>query len=203
MLLCSLALGCVLLQTITVTQPRILDFTPDEDGFLRNWLVLAPLPLAPAQRGAVGLKKAGLPQEANLTPRPGEKVQNLAWKPYPAQDSYLDFNEFLGQDTDDCIAYAVCYLWLDKEARQLQLKMGSDDQAKVYLNGVAVLQSEQPRALVKDQDAAQSITLRQGRNVLIFKVVNEKGDFTGAIRFLDKAGQPFRNYKIGLTPVRE
>jgi hypothetical protein len=87
-----------------------------------------------------------------------------------------------------------------QEMTGLQLKMGSDDQAKVYLNGKEVLKNETARPLTKDEDTAVNIALTKGTNVLVFKVVNEKIDFSGSIRFLDKDGNPVKNFKILLTP---
>lgn len=177
---------------------------PDDDGFIRHWLVLAPIPLESGQSGAEAVTKAGLKDEGKITPKEGETVAiqggKCTWKKYVAQDNYLDFNEFLGQESEDCVAYAVSYLWSDAAVPNLKLKMGSDDQAKVYLNGVELLMCEQPRALTKDQDTAENVTLHKGRNVLVFKVVNGKLDFSGSIRFMDGAGKVFRDYKVSVHP---
>jgi hypothetical protein len=124
----------------------------------------------------------------------------LTWKKYQAKEDFVDFNDFLGAQTEDCVGYAVCYLIVPDELTGLRLKMGSDDQAKVYLNGKEVLKNDMPRPLTKDEDTAENVTLKKGTNVLVFKVVNEKIDFSGSIRFLTKGGEVVRNYKISLTP---
>lgn len=179
-------------------------YSPNEEGYIRNWLILAPLPLEEGQDGAAGNNKSQLPDEANLKPKDGAKVsykgKDLTWKKYQAKEDFVDFNDFLGAQTEDCVGYAVCFLVVPDETTGLRLKMGSDDQAKVYLNGKEVLKNDMARPLTKDEDTAEDVTLKKGTNVLVFKVVNEKVDFSGSIRFLTKGGEVVRNYKVSLTP---
>ena len=82
----------------------------------------------------------------------------------------------------------------------LKLQMGSNDQGKVYLNGAQLLVFDKTRALAKDQNTANDVQLRKGENLLVFKVVNEKGAWQGCIRFTDRNNQPVRNLQISLTP---
>jgi hypothetical protein len=44
------------------------------------------------------------------------------------------------------------------------------------------------------------IRLRQGINVLVFKVVNEGGDWKGCLRFVDQAGRPAQGIQVSLKP---
>jgi hypothetical protein len=177
---------------------------PDEEGFIRNWLVLAPLPFGEAQNGAEALGKEQVAGEAKLQPKEGEKVKSgdkeLTWKPVKLDSHLLDFNAFLGNQTEDSVAYAVCYLVADDEMKDLTMKTGSDDQAKVYLNGKEVFKFEEPRAADKDQDSTPNVTLKKGVNVIVFKVVNEKVDWSGCLRFTDKDGKPITNFKVNLKP---
>ena len=66
-------------------------FKPDEEGFIRNWLVLAPLPFGEAQNGAEALGKQQAPDEAKLQPKEGDKVKSgdkeLAWKAYKSEQA--------------------------------------------------------------------------------------------------------------------
>jgi hypothetical protein len=177
---------------------------PDEEGFIRNWLVLAPLPFGEAQNGAEALGKEQVASEAKLQPKEGEKVKSgdkeVTWKPVKLDSHLLDFNAFLGSPTEDSVAYAVCYLVADDEMKDLTMKTGSDDQAKVYLNGKEIFKFEEPRSADKDQDSTPNITLKKGVNVIVFKVVNEKVDWSGCLRFTDKDGKPITNFKVNLKP---
>jgi hypothetical protein len=80
------------------------------------------------------------------------------------------------------------------------VKVGSDDQAKVYLNGREIYRREEGRAYVPDQDVAAGVDLQVGVNVLVFKVVNGDGDWQGSVRFTDAAGQPVKGLRVMLIP---
>jgi hypothetical protein len=177
---------------------------PDEEGFIRNWLILAPLPFGEAQNGSDALGKQQLPDEAKLQPKEGDKVKSadkvLAWKSYKSESHLLDFNAFLGQQTEDSVGYGVCYLVADRDIGDLTMKTGSDDQAKVYLNGKEVFKNEEARPTEKDQDSTPNLALKKGVNVIVFKVVNEKMDWSGCLRFTDKDGKPVTDFKVSLKP---
>jgi hypothetical protein len=175
----------------------------NEEGFITTWLLLAPIPLKENQSGTDGLNEEQIKGEAKLQPKAGDKVKagnkELVWKEYNAKDYFFDFNEFLGQQTEDSVGYAVCYIHAANDMPNVKLKTGSDDQAKVYLNGKEILKQDQARALDKDQDTTE-VSLVKGVNVLVFKVVNEKVDWSGCARFTDKDGQVIKNLKVTTTP---
>jgi hypothetical protein len=174
-----------------------------EEGFVRNWLVLAPIPLKEGQSGADAVAKEQLKDEAKLAPKEGDKVKvgdtELTWKKHRAAEDMLDFNGILGSQTEDSVGYAVCYLVAGEEMKGVKMKTGSDDQLRVYLNGEKVVESDQPRSAEKDQDTTE-VTLRKGTNVLVCKVVNEKVDWALCVRFVDKDDKPVKNLKVRLTP---
>jgi hypothetical protein len=173
----------------------------DDEGFITKWLLLAPIPLDEGQSGADGLAKEQLKDEGKLTPKAGDKTkagkEELTWKEYSAKQYYFDLNDFLGKQTEDCVGYAVVYLVADKEHKGVKMKTGSDDQCRVYLNGKQVLNQTDARPLEKDQDSTE-VTLQEGVNVLVFKVVNEKVDWSGCVRFLDSDDKPVKGLKVQL-----
>jgi hypothetical protein len=81
----------------------------------------------------------------------------------------------------------------------LLLRVGSDDQSKVYLNGHEIFRWEKTRGLTLDQDEVP-IRLRQGTNVLVFKVVNVRSGWTGSLHFVGKDGRPAKGIRFGLEP---
>lgn len=180
------------------------DAKPDKDGFIRNWLVLAPIPLPSDNSGAEGIDKAQLPDEGNLKPKEGDKVKvglkELTWKKVQTKDYFLDFNEIVGQPTENSVAYAVCYLVVDADVRGLKLKMGSNDQGKLYVNGKELLKYTDPRALEKDTEVAPIAALLKGTKTIVFKVINENNNWQGCIRFTDQEDKPFQNLKVTLNP---
>jgi hypothetical protein len=180
------------------------DYKPNDEGFIVNWLVLAPIPLDDGQSGADGLGKEQVPGEANLKPKEGDKVKagdkELTWKKASAGDYFLDINGVLGAETENSVAYAVCYLVADRDMKGLVMKTGSDDQAKVFLNGKEVLNQTEARAIDRDQDSVENLSLNKGSNVLVFKVVNEGIDWSACVRFVDKDGNPVKDLKVSLAP---
>jgi hypothetical protein len=175
----------------------------NEEGFVTTWLLLAPIPLGENANGAEALGKEQVEGEANLKPKAGDKQKagdkELEWKEYKVKDYFFDFNDLLGKQTEDSAGYAVCYIIAPSDMDAIKLKTGSDDQAKVYLNGKEVLKQDQARPIDKDQDASD-VTLKKGTNVLVFKVVNEKVDWAGCARFTDKEGNPVKGLKASTSP---
>ena len=125
--------------------------------------------------------------------------KELNWKTYQAKEHFFDFNDSLGVQTEDSVGYAVCYIESDADRNDVKLKVGSDDQCVVYLNGKEVLKVAEARALEKDQNTAE-VSLRQGVNVLVFKVVNEKIDWSGCARFTDENNRAVKGLKATAAP---
>jgi hypothetical protein len=175
-----------------------------DEGAIKRWLILAPIALAAGQTGAQGLDLEQVRGESRLRPRAGELTVTvrgeLKWQEVTQEDYMLDFNVILGRATDQSVAYAVCYLRSETEQRGLRMLVGSDDEAKVYLNGKQIHQSAFGRGWVADQDTVPDITLNAGLNVLVFKVVNEIVDWQGSIRFSDGQGNPVTGIKVTLDP---
>jgi WD40 repeat protein len=175
-------------------------------GVVRDWLILAPLPLAAGQSGSDGIDVEQLAGEARLRPQVGDRVrigaEDLIWRAHqvPAGDAVIDFNAVVGKLARYCAGYAVCYLVADAERTGLKLLAGSDDQAKIYLNGKEIHHYSSPRGLHIDEDTVNDIRLRKGINVLVFKVVNEGGDWKGCLRFVDQAGRPAQGLHVTLKP---
>jgi hypothetical protein len=165
----------------------------NDEGFIQRWLVLAPIPLAANQSGEDGLAKDQLKDEAKLKPKVGDKIKvgdtELTWKEYVAKEHLLDFNDFLGKETEDSVGYAVTFIVAPEELKGIKMKTGSDDQCKVFLNGEEVFKYTDERALDKDDDTTE-VTLKKGVNVLVVKVVNVKEDWSFCVRFTDKDDKP-------------
>jgi hypothetical protein len=170
----------------------------NEDGFIQRWLVLAPIPLAENQTGSDALDKEQVKDEAKLKPKADAKVKvgdkNLVWKEHVCKEHLLDFNGFLGGQTEDSVAYAVTFIVAEEELKGVKMKTGSDDQVKVYLNGKEVFKHAEARAADKDQDSTE-VTLKKGTNVVVVKVVNEKIDWSFCLRFTDKDDKPLTKLK--------
>src|SRR5262249_23686893 len=126
----------------------------------------------------------------------------LGWQEHHLRDDFvLEFRDiFRGKNTDYSVAYAVCYLFADKKLDGLKMLVGSDDQYKIYLNGKAIHAHDFVRLATPDEDTIDNVTLKAGRNVLVFKVVNATGPWGGCIRFVDQTGLPAKAIRVSLTP---
>ena len=171
----------------------------DAEGYICTWLVLAPIPLKQGQEGAGALDEEPVKGEANLKPEAGDKVdvdgKDLTWKECPAKDQILDFNGLLGKRTENSVGYAVAYITADADVADLTLKLGSDDQVKVYLNGKPIHSNDEGRPFEKDEDSVLGLSLRRGLNVLVVKLINEEEDWAVSARFVDKDGKPVAGLK--------
>jgi uncharacterized Zn ribbon protein len=80
----------------------------------------------------------------------------------------------------------------------VRLAIGSNDQAKAWVNGTPIVKFAETRTLEKDTDGGE-VTLAKGQNVLVFKVINEKNNWQGCARLI-KDGAAVKNVRISLTP---
>ena len=184
-----------------IVVPRAETFSPDADGFIRNWLVLAPIAIQ-EDSGATEIDKDFLKGEAAIKPKAGDTVtvdgKTLTWKAHQAPAFFIDFLTAFGKERgEDVAGYAVAYVIADEEMK-VKLSIGSNDQAKAWVNGRQVVKFAETRTLEKDTDSGD-VTLAKGQNVLVFKVINEKNNWQGCARFL-KDGAAAKNIKISLTP---
>ena len=192
------AIVAVLSLIVSVAQPS---FSPDAEGFVRNWLVLAPIAIE-GDSGAAEIDRAFLKGEATMTPKAGDKVmvgsQALVWQAHQTSDYFIDFLQSFGKTRGEYVAgYAVAYVIADQDMK-VTFAVSSNDQGKAWLNGKEVFKFADTRVLEKDTDRAE-VTLTKGQNVLVLKVINEVNNWQACARFL-KNGVPVKNLQISAAP---
>ncbi len=176
-------------------------FSTDEQGFIRNWLVLAPIAMS-GQSGAEEINVDFLKDEANIRPKPDAPAtiggKTLTWKAHRTSDYLIDFRESFDPKGGEYVAgYAVAYVIADAPMN-LTLALSTNDQGKAWLNGKEVFRFEETRVLEKDSDRVP-VSLVQGQNVLVLKVINEVNSWQACARLL-RGDAPVTNLKISLTP---
>jgi hypothetical protein len=176
---------------------------PDSEGYIRDWVMLAPITLPEGESGSDAIFKEQIRNEAALRPQAGDKVEigakALVWRTIKASTNYFDFNAILNTVNDHAAGYLVTYVECETEKSDVIMAVASNDQARIYFNGVDIYAFSEPRTLMLDVDKGK-VTLKKGVNVIIFKVINELNSWQGAIRLLDKAGVPLKEIKIKLAP---
>lgn len=99
-LLCAAVIGA-----LSVTGLRAADAKPDAEGYIRNWLMLAPIPLGGENVGAEQIDKEQIEKEAALQPKAGDKIKvkdkELTWKAVQSKEAVFDFNETLGSPLEN------------------------------------------------------------------------------------------------------
>ncbi len=200
----SCAIGAVVLWALLFAKADAADtLSLDPDGYIRNWLMLAPVALPDGETCAESLLKDQIKNEAALRPMAGDRVKiagkELSWRIVTASTNYFDFNETLKSINDHAAGYIVSYIECDQDVPDVTLAVGSNDQGRIYFNGVDIYAFTEARPLMLDADKGR-ITLKKGVNVVVFKITNEQNSWQGALRLMDKAGTPLKNVKIRLSP---
>jgi len=176
-------------------------FSPDGEGFIRNWLVLAPIAIE-GESGASEIDRDFLKGEAAIAPKAGDKIgignQLLTWTAHQTTDYFIDFLQSFGKTRGEYVAgYAVAYVIADEEMK-VTLALSTNDQGKAWLNGKPVFKFADTRTLEKDTDRTD-VSLVKGQNVLVLKVINEVNNWQACARFL-KNGVPVKNLQISSAP---
>lgn len=177
---------------------------PDKEGFIRDWLVLAPLPIADGS-GAAEIDRKQFAEEAQPAAKDGavQKIgdRELKWARHSAPEFYVDFAMLHPKQSENVVGWAVAYVVAPAEKSGVSLHMNSNDQGKVYLNGKELVKFTDTRTLEKTtEDVATSVTLKKGVNVVVLKVINEINNWQGSVRFIDQAGKPLTDLKIETKP---
>jgi hypothetical protein len=195
----SAGLFCLLLSNAQGAEGLKLD----AEGYIRHWVMLAPIALPEGQAGTEAIFNQQIRGEANLRPTAGDKVtiggKELSWQNITASTNYFDFNAILNTVNDHAAGYMVTYLECETERPDVIMAVASNDQGRIYFNGVDIYLFSEARPLMLDADKGR-VTLKQGLNVIVFKVTNEQNNWQGAMRLLEKSGAPLKDVKIKLTP---
>lgn len=175
----------------------------DPDGYIRDWVMLAPIALPERGTAAELILREQIRGEATLKPKDGDPItvngKQLTWKNVTAPTNYFDFNATLKTINDHCAGYMVTYVECDQEIPDVTMAVGSNDQGRIYFNGVDIYAVTEARQLILDGDKGR-VTLKAGVNVILFKVINEQNSWQGAMRLTDKSGVPLKNVRIRLAP---
>ncbi len=157
------------------------------DQYCRDFLVLGPFP-------AWGKAEMGLTtpfiDESAVIPSRGQKAGELAWKQIVTPGRNLDLAKAVGP-ADSAVAYAA-FAVRSPRRQFAQLRLGTDDGCRVWLNGQPILHAPVDRAAAADQNIVD-IRLNAGINRILIKVANRNGGWEAVARITDLEGQPIPN----------
>ncbi|HEU4753792.1 MAG TPA: glycoside hydrolase family 2 TIM barrel-domain containing protein, partial [Armatimonadota bacterium] len=171
-------------------------FEPRLGGYIQSWRVLGPLPSGTGLRSSQDSPESHAAMEQMLakpfladealpdTSQPARvNGQALPWRAARAATDALDFHQVFGRETNNAVAYAVARFELPRGIEDASLLFGSDDSAKVWLNGKLVHTVVRIRGVNLDEDEIRGLTLKPGPNVLVVKVAQGVGGWGVAARF--------------------
>ena len=181
-------------------QPEKVTDYMNRTGFIaeNTWSVIGPFD----NKSGIGYNTAYIPENTTQIDAaaqfPGVGGQ-LGWEKQNDEtfDGYVDFNKIFDGYTDWAAAYAWASVTSPDE-QGVQLRFGSDDQAKVWLNGEEVFtQSESDTRGTRGIDQhIVPVTLKAGENSILVKVCDETASWGFYLRFTDTNGNPFPNLEL-------
>jgi WD40 repeat protein/tRNA A-37 threonylcarbamoyl transferase component Bud32 len=120
-------------------------------------------------------------------PRPAggddESRPRINWKTVPgSEQGIVDFGSFTDR-SDNVSAYALFPIFSVDE-QQVAILLGSDDRARLWLNGQQIYESLRSGAAIPDEDAIPAM-LKSGWNTLLVRVDNQSGDHALYLRLSD------------------
>jgi tetratricopeptide (TPR) repeat protein len=168
-------------------------------GFIKtsSWLVIGPFDNV----GGSGFFKAYPPEQSiDLHATYQARGTKIGWAELnpDSYGAFVDLEEVL-DDNQWAVAYAFARVHSAQET-QAQLRVGSDDDVKVWLNGKEVLSTNVARVAVIDQDIV-SVNLKEGTNEILLKVCNRAGGWGFHLRITDSQGRPLEG--LGYIPAAE
>ncbi len=155
------------------------------------WLILGPFD----NTAGVGYNTAYIPEDITQIDKTAKYEgvgEQISWKKFTDDvfDGFIDFGRYVN--------WRVSYAWTtvtSPDEREVQLRFGSDDQSKIWLNGNEVFANTQAHAAIVDRYTIP-VKLKAGKNSILVKVCNEEGGWGYYLRITDADGKPFEDLKI-------
>jgi hypothetical protein len=191
----------------TLMRPATPTKSPDEEGFIRRWLLLDPI-------GANGLtdsvvqaavKREYFPNQFTVIPHDGDKVNvdgaDLMWHAVDTTLYNVNLYHFayaLGKPTSNVLFWAVSVVDCPNELKDVRMAIGSNSASVWWVNGREVIGIYGDRQTVIDDGVSKRLTLKKGLNVVRCAVINGGGATDFCARFLDKEDAPVKNFTVNL-----
>jgi hypothetical protein len=106
------------------------------------------------------------------------------------------FAEMNGCQPYNSLFWGVTIIDSPEERADVRLAVGSNGASMWWLNGERVLTLDGDRRMVEDDCMSRRLTLKKGRNVLRFALLNGPGLSDLCVRFIDEKNIPLTNFTI-------
>ncbi len=184
--------------------------SPDEDGFIRRWLLLEPIS-KPNRSNTVftdsylreNISADKFPGKFGTVPKNGAKVKvdgkKLVWHAFDSKLFNVKLFRFasnLKTDVYGVIFWAVTVIDCPEDMEGVRMAVGSNSASQWWLNGEEAVLLSGDRRMVMDDCVSKRLTLKKGRNIVCGAVINGPGMSDFCLRFIDSDGKPVTNIKI-------
>jgi hypothetical protein len=199
-------------QAPTLSPPATPTKVPDEEGFIRRWLLLEPIGANGLTDSAVqaAVKREYFPNQFTVIPHEGDKVNiegtELTWHAVDTKLYNVNLYHFayaLSKPTSNVLFWAVTVVDCPSELKDVRLAIGSNAASVWWVNGKEAISIYGDRQTVIDDGVSKRLTLKKGPNVVRCAVVNGGGATDFCARFLDKNDAPVKNFIVNLGEARK
>ena len=153
---------------------------------------------------ATGIALAGGPRDTRMQMGPAqtkEVKQTLRWHALESNTynvKVFRFAESYGCQPYNSLFWGVTVIDCPEDMDGVRLAIGSNGASMWWLNGERVLTLDGDRRMVEDDCVSQRLTLKKGRNVLRFALINGPGLSDLCARFIDEKGKPVTGYTLNV-----
>ena len=169
---------------------------PDAEGFIRRWTLLEPVHYE--------VRSNIMLTESYLNDMVAKEWPKVNWKKgkWHTIDSRtynvraFRFAELTGNEPYHSLFWGTTVIDCPQELQNVRLAVGSNGASCWWLDNQHVLTLDGDRRMVQDDGVSPRLTLKAGRNVLRFCLVNGPGLSDFCVRFIDEKGNPVLHYTI-------
>ncbi|HQP98146.1 MAG TPA: DUF4838 domain-containing protein [bacterium] len=178
---------------------RIASRPPKELQLINTWNAIGPFDNVNWKGHTTACP---LEREINLQATYDGVAGPVKWKQISSGESkaYVDLLDHFSP-TDWVSVYAQSYVHSDSD-RSVQLRVGSNDGVKMWLNGQEVWSNRISRMAVVDADIVPA-QLQKGWNSILLKVSQTAGQWGFFFRVTDEAGKPAEDLQWSLSPPKK
>lgn len=210
MLLCLMLLMSICAKGQYFTEPKSANSQPDENGFVRNWLLLEPIN-KPNPSNVVfvdsylqeNLCKEFYKDQFKKFPIDNQKVkvekQTLKWHELQSTDYNIHLYRFATQrelQRYGVIFNATTVIDCPKDIENVRLSVGSNSASIWWIDGKQTLILSGDRRMVVDDCMSERINLSKGKHVIRGVIINGPGMSNFCLRFVDEKFNAVKDFLV-------
>ncbi|MDR0981979.1 MAG: alpha/beta hydrolase [Culturomica sp.] len=190
------------------------DAMPDEQGFIRRWLILEPIDKPNRSntvftdsyiRQAFGTEYFPA-QLSSVLPKDGDQVKvdgrELTWHDLDSKNFNVKLFRFaygLHKNVYGVLFWVATEVNCTEDMENVRMSVGSNSASMWWLNGKEAVILSGDRRMVKDDCVSPRLNLKKGKNIVWGAVINGPGMSDFCVRFLNEDGEPIRNITISVA----